>query len=78
MSKLEIAKEIIKKYYKKANCGLFKSRNTAADTMCTLYSKNGLTIDICYGCRYFEVFGLSVDEFKELYNYYHLFGIIYN
>ena len=70
MSKLEIAKKVIKEYYGYGCCGLFNSRNTCGDTMHTIYHKNGLTIDICYDWLYFEVFGLDEDEFDELCAYY--------
>ena len=72
MSKLEIAKKIIDRYYKYACCGLFNSRNTVGDKMYTIYSEDGLTIDICYGYAYFEVFGLDDDEFEELCDYYRI------
>lgn len=67
---LEKAKEIIKETISDADCGIFCSRNTVGDTMTTIYDEDGLRIDICYYWSYFEVFGLSVDEFKELQKYY--------
>ena len=70
MNKLEIAKEIISKHIGDAPCGLFNSRNTAFDSMFTLYDKQGLQIDICYYWAYFEVFGLTDEEFKELCSFY--------
>lgn len=70
MNKLEIAKEIIKKYYNSAECGLYDHGNWAGDSLTTVYRKKGLTIDICYGYSYFEVFGLSNEEFEELRAYY--------
>ena len=72
MSKLEIAKKIIERYYKYAYCGLFNSRNTVGDKMYTIYSEDGLTIDICYDYAYFEVCGLDNDEFEELCDYYRI------
>lgn len=63
---LEIAKEIIEENFTDADCGLFNSRNLVGDPMITIYRKDGLTIDICRRWAYFEVFGLSADEFKEL------------
>ena len=71
MTNLEIAKEIITKYGKKAQCGIFDCRNTAGDIMFTIYSKNGLIIDICYDWEYFEVFGLSEEDFSQLEKYYY-------
>lgn len=70
MSKLEKAKEIIKKYYDEADCGIFNSRNLVGDPMSTIYDEDGLTIDICQYWSYFEVFGLSEKEFLELRKYY--------
>lgn len=68
--KLDIAKKIIKENYEDATCGIFDSRNIVGDYMVTIYEDNGLTIDICYNWAYFEVFGLTDEEFKELEQYY--------
>ena len=70
MSKLEIAKKIIKENFESADCGLYDTRNIVGDPMTTLYSDDGLIIDICYRYAYFEVFGLSSDEFDELGKFY--------
>ena len=69
-NKLEKAKEIIKKNFRYGDCGLFKSRNVLGDPMHNIYNANGLEIDICYKHSYFEVFGLTDEEFKELKDYY--------
>lgn len=69
-NKLDIAKKILKKHADDARYGLFDTQNIIGDPMTTLYSKDGLTIDICYGYGYFEVFGLSDSEFRELFAYY--------
>ena len=74
MSNLEKAKEIVKAYYKDADCGIFDSRNAAGDSMSTIYASEGLTIEVCYGYSYFEVFGLSDAEFEELERYYDSLG----
>ena len=71
MNNLEKAKEIIKEHYKDADCGIFNTRNWAGDVMTTIYDKDGLTVDICYNWSYYEVFGLSNDDFAELSKYYH-------
>lgn len=71
MNKLEKAKEIIKENIEDARHGIFDSRNTAGDYMSNLYSDSELQIDICYSYGYYEVFGLSYDEFKELEDYYY-------
>ena len=71
MNKLDIAKKIIKENYKNADCGIFNSRNIVGDPMITIYNDNSLAIDICYRYAYFEVFGLSNDEFNELKKFYY-------
>lgn len=70
MNNLEKAKEIVKKYYKDADCGIFNSRNVLGDGTITIYKDESLTIDICYNYAYFEVFGLTNKEFRELEKYY--------
>lgn len=67
---LEIAKEIIKENFDKGDCGIFDSRNICGDFMENLYCHNGLQIDICYDWAYFEVFGLTDEEFLELEDFY--------
>lgn len=74
MTKLEIAKKIIKENYKSAECGLFNGSSCLSDPTLTIYDENGLTIDICYYYEYFEVFGLSDNEFEELSTYYGKLG----
>lgn len=70
MTKLEIAKQIIKQHFSSAECGLFNTRNLVGDPMTTIYSKDGLQIDICYYYSYFEVFGLDDEDFKQLVRFY--------
>ena len=70
MSKLDIAKDIIKEFYFLADCGIFNTRNILGDKMTTIYKDDELTVDICYDYSYFEVFGLSKAEFKELEKFY--------
>lgn len=70
MNNLEKAKEVIKEHIEDATCGIFDCRNLVGDPMTTIYSENGLTIDICYHYSYYEVFGLTDDEFAELEEYY--------
>lgn len=72
MTKLEKAKEIVTKYYDKATCGIYNTRNIFGDEMTTIYKDDGLTVDICFFYAYFEVFGLSDAEFKKLKSYYNL------
>lgn len=70
MTKLDIAKRIITDNIKKAECGIFDTRNNIGDPMSTLYNENGLQVDICYRYEYFEVFGLTDKEFNKLEKYY--------
>ena len=70
MNKLEIAKRVIKENIEDARCGIFDTRNIVGDTMETLYDSDDLTIDICYFWMYFEVFGLTKEEFMILEGYY--------
>ena len=67
---LEIAKRVIEKNFKKAAYGIYDCRNRTGDPMATIYNKVGLTIDICYNYEYFEVFGLSDEDFAELKRFY--------
>lgn len=76
MNKLETAKEIIKEYFNDGDCGIYDSRNIVGDPMVNIYDDGDLTIDICYSYSYFEVFGLSDDEFVELEKYYNKLGEI--
>lgn len=73
MDKLEKAKEIIKENFKYGDCGIFNSQNIVGDPMVNIYDKDGLTVDICYFYGYFEVFGLTDEEFDELAEYYSQF-----
>lgn len=70
MNKLEKAKEIIKANISRGGLGIFDSRNMVGDSMKTIFSHDDLTIDICESWRYFEVFGLTDEEFIKLHNYY--------
>jgi len=70
MNNLEIAKKIIKENYNDGCCGIFNTRNWAGDRMTKLYNDGELEIDICYGYMYFEVFGLTDSEFRQLEDFY--------
>lgn len=69
-SKLQTAKDIIAENIKLGYCGIFCTRNIAGDSMDTIYLSDDLQIDICYYWSYFEVFGLTDEEFGELKKYY--------
>jgi len=70
MSRLEKAKKVIKENIKDAEFGIFHSRNIANDIMINIYAEDGVYIDICYDYEYFEVFGLTEEEFNKLEWYY--------
>lgn len=71
--KEEIAtlKKIIKLFYNPDfKGGLFNTRNIKNDRMFNIYKSNDIQLDICFDYDYFEVFGLTEEEFKDLQNYY--------
>ena len=68
MNKLEIAKKLIAEHY--ADAGIFNTENLVGDSMVTLYDSDGLVVNLCYEWAYFEVFGLTNDEFAKLREYY--------
>ena len=68
--KLDIAKRIIKEHLSDADCGIFNCRNNVGDNMTNIYDDGELFIDVCYYWSYFEVFGLSDDDFIELEKFY--------
>ena len=68
--KLDIAKQIIKRYCGEARCGIYNSRNICGDSMSNIFDDGELSIDICYGYEYFEIFGLSDNDFAKLEKFY--------
>lgn len=71
MGKLDTAKRVIKENIDDARYGIFNTRNILGDPMDNIYhDDSGLRIDICYEYSYFEVFGLTEEEFTELSYYY--------
>lgn len=70
MNKLENVKKVIKENFNQGSCGIFNSRNFVGDPMYNIYDDGEVQIDICYHWSYFEVFGLSREEFDELKTYY--------
>jgi hypothetical protein len=70
MNKLRKAKEIIRKNIECGDCGLFNHHNIIYDPTHNIYDKNGLIINVCYEYSYFEVIGLSDEEFGKLEDYY--------
>ena len=70
VSKLDIAKKVIRENTHEAMYGIFDCRNFLGDPMFNIYNEGGLVIDICYDYEYFEVFGLSDVDFSVLREYY--------
>lgn len=70
MSRLDKVKNVIRDNYWDARFGLFFTRNCVGDSMYTIWEEDGVTIDICYGYKYFEVFGLTEEEENELLAFY--------
>lgn len=63
-------KKCIKEYYDNGNCGFFNTMNIVGDPMLTIFDGKYFTLDICYFYSYFEIFGTTDDEFKELKKFY--------
>lgn len=71
---LDIAKKIIKEHYREYDCGIFNTPNIVGDPMGMIYKDDSIEILGCYYYSYFEVFGLSRDDFDRLKNYYDSLG----
>jgi hypothetical protein len=76
MTNLEKAKKIIRENFSQAECGIYNTHNVSGDLMGTIYDENGLRIDICVYYGYFEVFGLTDEEFEELERFYNSLGVV--
>lgn len=74
MSRLETAKKIIGEHMDTFSLGIFDTRNILGDFMRTIFDEDGLTIDVCDDWCYFEVFGLTDEEFLELKKFYESLG----
>lgn len=48
----------------------FNSKNIMFDPMITIFKGKFFRIDICYEYSYFEVFGITEVEFRELSEFY--------
>lgn len=67
---IEKIKEVIKNNIEDASCGIFDCRNIVGDPMETIYDEGGVIIDLCRNWGYFEVFGLTNEEFAEVESFY--------
>ena len=70
IKKVEKVKEVIKNNIEDALYGIFDCRNIAGDQMETIYDEVGIRIDLCRNWGYFEVFGLTDEEFSEVESFY--------
>ena len=67
---IEKVKEVIKNNIKDASSGIFDCRNIVGDPMETIYDEDGVRVELCRKQEYFEVFGLSNEEFSEVESFY--------
>lgn len=67
---VEKVKEIIKNNIEDTMYGIFDCRNIVGDPMETIYDEAGIIIDLCHDYGYFEVFGLTNEEFREVESFY--------
>ena len=63
-------KRVIEENIQDAPCGIFDCRNLVGDTMDNLFMQDGVSVDICYGYMYFEIFGLCDEDFQKLKEFY--------
>ena len=54
----------------KARHGIFFTRNVVGDRMQNIYKDDEIAIDICEDWEYFEVFGLTEDEQRDIEKFY--------
>lgn len=69
---VEKVKEVIKNNVEDALDGIFDCRNVVGDPMETIYDEAGVRIELCRNWGYFEVFGLTNEEFSEVKSFYDL------
>lgn len=67
---VEKVKEVIKNNIEDALCGIFDCHNIVGDPMETIYDEAGVRIELCREHEYFEVFGLTNEEFSEVESFY--------
>lgn len=69
-AELEKVKDLIKENIDCGDLGLYRTRNVVGDVMSNIYKGEYITLDICYGYSYFEVFGLTEVEWEDLQKFY--------
>lgn len=70
IKEVEKVKDVIKNNIEDAMYGIFDCRNIVGDPMETIYDEGGIIIDLCRNYGYFEVFGLTNEEFTEVESFY--------
>ena len=66
IKEVEKVKGVIKNNIEDAIYGIFDCRNIFGDSMETIYCEADVRIDLCRDYGYFEVFGLTNKEFREV------------
>lgn len=74
ISDLMVAMTVIEANYKRADSGIFNNANKIGDKMDAIYISDTLVILICREWGYFEVFGLSNEDFETLREFYRSLG----
>ncbi len=67
---VEKVKAVIADNIEDALYGIFDCRNIVGDPMETIYDEAGVRIELCRNYGYFEVFGLTDEEFSEVESFY--------
>ena len=67
---IEKVKEVIENNIEDALYGILDCRNAVGDPMETIYDEAGVRIELCRKREYFEVFGLTNEEFSEVESFY--------
>jgi hypothetical protein len=67
---VEKVKEVIENNIEDALWGIFDCRNVVGDPMETIYDEAGVRIELCRNWGYFEVFGLTNEEFLKVESFY--------
>ena len=63
-------KDLIRNKAKFYNLGLYFTRNTVGDSMTTIFRGDFFAVEVCENYSYFEVFGTTKEESKELLEIY--------
>ena len=67
---LQKIKEIIKEKFDDYSCGIYNSRNIVGDPMHKIFNGKYFRLDGYYHYSYYELFGTTDEEFKEVKDFY--------